>query len=94
MGYISVDNVDTHAGKVTAAGGAIFRPDIPNVGRFAVVGNPHGAGFVLFRPNASRGPWQILPPAFVARARHDPDPLDALLAHRKEEQRALDSEDI
>jgi predicted enzyme related to lactoylglutathione lyase len=50
MGYISVDNVDTHAGKVTAAGGAIFRPDIPNVGRFAVVGNPHGAGFVPVPP--------------------------------------------
>jgi len=48
MGYISVDNVDACARKVTAAGGAIFRgpTDIPNVGRFAVVGDPHGAGFI------------------------------------------------
>ena len=58
MGYISVDNVDSYARKVTAAGGAIFRDptDIPNVGRFAVVGDPHDAGFVLFRPNGEPPP--------------------------------------
>jgi predicted enzyme related to lactoylglutathione lyase len=51
MGYIAVDDVDAYAGKVKAAGGAIYRPpsDIPNVGRFAVAGDPHGAGFILFK---------------------------------------------
>ena len=36
-GYIAVDDVDVYAGKVKAAGGAIYRPpsDIPNIGRFA-----------------------------------------------------------
>ena len=35
MGYIAVDDVDASAGKVKAAGGAIYRPptDIPNIGR-------------------------------------------------------------
>ena len=58
MGYISVDNVDAYARKLTAAGGTIFRDptDIPNVGRFAVVGDPHGAGFVLFQPNGEPPP--------------------------------------
>jgi len=58
MGYISVDNVDAYARKLTAAGGTIFRDptDIPNVGRFAVVGDPHDAGFVLFRPNGEPPP--------------------------------------
>jgi predicted enzyme related to lactoylglutathione lyase len=52
-GYIGVDDVDTMAARVTAAGGAIHRApqDIPGVGRFAVAADPHGAGFVLFHPN-------------------------------------------
>ena len=51
MGYIGVDDVDAHADKVKAAGGAIHRPpeDIPNVGRFAVAADPHGASFILFK---------------------------------------------
>jgi predicted enzyme related to lactoylglutathione lyase len=51
MGYIAVDDVDAYAGRVKAAGGAVHRPpdDIPGVGRFAVVSDPHGAGFILFR---------------------------------------------
>lgn len=50
-GYIGVDDVDGYAARVTAAGGKISRApeDIPGVGRFAVVGDPHGATFVLFK---------------------------------------------
>lgn len=35
------------------AGGTIHKgpQDIPGVGRFAVAGDPHGAGFMLFQPN-------------------------------------------
>src|SRR5437764_2099438 len=50
LGYIGVDDVDAYAGRVTDAGGSVRKPpeDIPGVGRFAVVADPHGAGFLLF----------------------------------------------
>src|SRR6266567_7382419 len=49
MGYIGVDDVDAYAKRVKTAGGAIRREpsDIPGIGRFAVAGDPHGAGFIL-----------------------------------------------
>jgi uncharacterized protein len=58
MGYIGVDDVDDHAKRVKAAGGAILRDctDIPGVGRFAVAADPHGAGFILFKPNTDQAP--------------------------------------
>lgn len=51
MGYVGVDDVDAYSEKVKAAGGAIHRAaqDIPNIGRFAVVADPQGASFILFR---------------------------------------------
>jgi predicted enzyme related to lactoylglutathione lyase len=50
FGYIGVDHVDTYAEKVKAAGGSISLgpQDIPEVGRFAVAHDPHGALFCLF----------------------------------------------
>jgi predicted enzyme related to lactoylglutathione lyase len=50
-GYIAVDNVDATAERLKQAGGAVHRPpsDIPGVGRFAVVADPHGAVFILFK---------------------------------------------
>jgi predicted enzyme related to lactoylglutathione lyase len=58
MGYIGVDDVDSFAGRVTAAGGAIHRApeDIPGIGRFAIAADPHGATFVLFRGLSEQGP--------------------------------------
>jgi predicted enzyme related to lactoylglutathione lyase len=58
MGYIAVDDVKAYADKVKAAGGAIRRPptEIPNVGTFAVAGDPHGAGFLLFKASGGDGP--------------------------------------
>lgn len=55
MGYVLVDDVDGFVGKVTGAGGAMHRPpaDIPGVGRFAVMGDPQGAAFMLFAPHGS-----------------------------------------
>ena len=49
-GYIGVDDVDVYTERVTAAGGAIRHApeDIPGVGRFSVVADPHGALFNLF----------------------------------------------
>jgi uncharacterized protein len=60
MGYIGVDDVNAYADKVKAAGGAIHRPptDIPNVGTFAVAGDPSGAGFLLFKGYSDEAPTQ------------------------------------
>ncbi|MGH7080013.1 MAG: VOC family protein, partial [Acetobacteraceae bacterium] len=51
MGYIGVADVDALARRVAAAGGAIHHApaDIPEVGRFAVVADPQGAHFALFK---------------------------------------------
>ncbi|MBV8567630.1 MAG: VOC family protein [Methylobacteriaceae bacterium] len=59
-GYVAVDDVDAFAQKVKGAGGAVYRPaaDIPNVGRFAVVADPDGAGFILFKGNGEAPPPQ------------------------------------
>ena len=63
-GYVWVDDVDAWALRVKAAGGAVRHAgqDIPGIGRFAVVADPHGAVFILFkdtggpqRPQAAAG---------------------------------------
>ena len=50
--YFAVENVDDSAARVEELGGKICTPaaDIPGVGRFAVVQDPQGATFSLFRP--------------------------------------------
>ncbi|WP_394789447.1 VOC family protein [Rhodoferax sp.] len=51
LGYVGVDDVNDYAARVLQAGGSIHRApeDIPNIGRFAVVADPQGAPFVLFK---------------------------------------------
>jgi uncharacterized protein len=51
LGDIYVDDVDKTAAKVKELGGQIKHgpDDIPNVGRFAVATDPHGATFVLLK---------------------------------------------
>ncbi len=51
FGYVGVDDVDAKAKEIAAAGGAIHKApeDIPTVGRFAVVTDPQGAVFMLFK---------------------------------------------
>lgn len=62
MGYIGVEDVDAKATAIVAAGGAVMMPptDIPGVGRFAVVGDPQGVPFCLFRGNTP--PTETAPP--------------------------------
>ncbi|MCA9726148.1 MAG: VOC family protein [Candidatus Eisenbacteria bacterium] len=62
MGYIAAD-VDTDTPRVVAAGGKVHIPpsDIPGVGRFAGVADPHGAVFVLFTPNGEEEPPTPVP---------------------------------
>jgi predicted enzyme related to lactoylglutathione lyase len=65
--YIAVDDVDGAAAKLQGLGGKVFAAptDIPDVGRFAVVADPQGASFNLFKPsqpghrNVSKEPGQI-----------------------------------
>ncbi|HEU4884448.1 MAG TPA: SRPBCC domain-containing protein [Longimicrobium sp.] len=53
MAHISVDDVDAAARRAEELGGRIQSPptDIPDVGRFAIVADPRGASFSLFRSN-------------------------------------------
>jgi predicted enzyme related to lactoylglutathione lyase len=57
-GYIWVPNVEAALAKLTAAGGSVKRPvtEIPSVGRFAVVADPYGAIFMLFRDLSGNPP--------------------------------------
>lgn len=57
-GYVGVADVDAAAEKLKAAGGRVnFGPeDIPGVGRFAAVTDPHGAAFYLFKGNDGEMP--------------------------------------
>jgi len=51
--YISADDVDAGANKVQRLGGKVHAApqDIPGVGRFAVVADPLGASFNIFKPS-------------------------------------------
>ena len=63
MGYIGVGDVDGYAARVKAAGGTIHRApaDIPGVGRFAVVADPQGAAFILFKGMGGQEPAAAAP---------------------------------
>lgn len=63
LGYVGVDDVDGFARKVEAAGGAVHKApqDIPDVGRFAVVADPQGAMFVLFKGALDQDPPRPAP---------------------------------
>lgn len=65
-GYIAVDDVDARAAEVKQAKGSVYRPpgDIPGVGRFAIVADPQGAVFALFKGTAEmpdQPPAEALP---------------------------------
>jgi uncharacterized protein len=61
-GYVAVSDVDGFAKRATQAGGTIHRgpEDIPGVGRFAIVADPHGATLTLFKGSTDAQPQ---PPA-------------------------------
>ena len=58
MGYLAVPDVDAKVATLQAAGGALHHPpaDIPGVGRFATVADPHGAVVCLFKSSGSDEP--------------------------------------
>jgi uncharacterized protein len=49
--YFAVDDVDAMAEKARGLGAVLCAPptDIPNVGRFAVIQDPQGAVFSIFK---------------------------------------------
>ena len=57
MIYFGVDDADKAAADIKAAGGAVHKEpaDIPGTGRFAVVGDPQGAGFGILQPEPMEG---------------------------------------
>jgi uncharacterized protein len=61
MIYFAVDDADKAAAEIAAAGGRIHKEpaDIPGTGRFAIAGDPQGAGFGLLAP----APMENGPPA-------------------------------
>ncbi len=52
MIYFAVEDADKAAAAIEAAGGRIHKPvaDIPGTGRFAIAGDPQGAGFGILEP--------------------------------------------
>ena len=59
--YIGVPDVDAHARNAAKLGGTIFRApmDIPGVGRFAVIADPCGATFMLFKDSSGMTPEDV-----------------------------------
>ncbi|HEX5757969.1 MAG TPA: VOC family protein [Thermoanaerobaculia bacterium] len=63
LGYVAVEDVDAAARRAEERGATIHVPprDIPTVGRFAVLADPQGAMFALYRssnPQPSRDPGE------------------------------------
>lgn len=63
-GYIGTADVDAETKRLTGAGGAVKRPpeDIPGVGRFAVMGDPGDATFMLLRGSSPDDGMNAPPP--------------------------------
>jgi predicted enzyme related to lactoylglutathione lyase len=66
LGYVGVDDVDATAEKAKGLGATLVKEpaDIPNVGRFAVLLDPQGAPFALFRmgePSPQDRPTGMVP---------------------------------
>ncbi len=63
VGYVSVEDVDGCIAKAQELGGKVVHPgeDIPNVGRFAVIADPQGAGIAIYK-SAVESPPKEGPP--------------------------------
>lgn len=55
--YVSVDDADATAARVTGAGGVVHAPpmDVLDLGRMAVFGDPTGAAFGVWQPGSHKG---------------------------------------
>jgi predicted enzyme related to lactoylglutathione lyase len=59
MPYVEVSNVDDTATKASSLGGTVVAGpnDIPGIGRYAVVQDPQGATFGIYKSTAVSGAW-------------------------------------
>jgi predicted enzyme related to lactoylglutathione lyase len=66
LAYWGVDDVDARTAMVAGAGGKVVVPpaDIPTVGRFSIVADPHGATVALFK-SANAGMPEPAQPAIA-----------------------------
>lgn len=57
MIYVAVDDADTAVADMVKAGATVHRPvmPIPGTGRFAILGDPEGAGFGILEPEPMPG---------------------------------------
>jgi uncharacterized protein len=60
-GYIYSADVDASAKQAETLGGSVFQApmDIPGVGRFAVIADPSGATFIIFKPSTDAEPTVV-----------------------------------
>jgi hypothetical protein len=63
MAYIEASDVDETVAKATSLGGTVVHGpgDIPGTGRFAVLQDPQGATFGVYRSNNPGGAWDGTP---------------------------------
>jgi hypothetical protein len=82
MSYATVPDVDQAVAKAQELGGRVAVPgtDIPNVGRFAVIGDPTGSMISPFKPNVWGGEGAAGPPAPGTFAWHELLALDPAAA--------------
>ena len=77
-GYVAVDDVDATEARILQLGGKVLSPaqDIPEIGRFAVVADPQGASFMLFKPQRDDPPPMPAPEAPGTTGWHELRALD------------------
>ncbi|WP_374545114.1 VOC family protein [Rhodoblastus sp.] len=65
FGYVASADVDADVAAITAAGGRLYRPaeTLPKIGRFAVVADPQGAPFALWKDLSGMKPPELPPMA-------------------------------
>lgn len=97
LGYVGVADVDGAVARAGELGGRVMRPgtDIPGVGRFAILADPEGAVFAVFRSTGGDdGQAKVL--AWCELAAEDPDAVwpfyEGLLGWRKTD--AMDMGDM
>ena len=63
MPYVESDNVEATVARATSLGGTLVQGpgDVPNVGRYAVLLDPHGAAFGVYQSVRPSGAWDGTP---------------------------------
>ncbi len=78
LAYIGVDDVDATVAQATELGAKIYAPpfDVETVGRIAIIADPQGAVFGVYRPASGQAPAKS-PPVFGDVSWHELTTADA-----------------